>query len=128
MHAFTLCRHNVRETASTQASAHLVAKVKTVEEVRLVCSSTSVFLAAVENATRQRVSHTVRRPTTAAERAHNAMRALQELSALLKYDLSHISGERIVQGSLEDIVNTLEILAAVAKGAQIQGATRRKLL
>ena len=43
------------------------------------------------------------------------------LSLLLSCDLSHISGARIVEGNLEDISNTLELLSALCQGKPLLG-------
>ncbi|KAG2451345.1 hypothetical protein HYH02_003949 [Chlamydomonas schloesseri] len=96
--------------------AGLIARVSTVEEVRVVCSSTGVFVAALEGFLRHRLDDILRNPSSPAERAYNNTRVVEVLSLLLSCDLSHISGARIVEGSLEDISNTLELLAALCQG------------
>lgn len=46
---------------------------------------------------------------------------VEVLSLLLSCDLSHISGARIVEGNLEDISNTLELLSALCQGKPLLG-------
>eukprot|EP00198_Chlamydomonas_reinhardtii_P013052 XP_001702389.1 predicted protein [Chlamydomonas reinhardtii] len=96
--------------------AGLIARVSNVEEVRVVCSSTGVFVAALEGFLRHRLDDILRNPTSPAEQAYNNTRVVEVLSLLLSCDLSHISGARIVEGNLEDISNTLELLSALCQG------------
>lgn len=44
---------------------------------------------------------------------------------MLQFDLSHISGPAVVEGSLEDIVNLLELLYTLSRGAPLQGRWTR---
>ncbi|KAG2485877.1 hypothetical protein HYH03_015460 [Edaphochlamys debaryana] len=101
--------------------AGLVAKVATVEEVRVVCSSTSVFVAALEGFLQHRLEGIHRKPQTPEERAENNDRVVEALGQILSCDLSHISGRRVVEGSTEDISNLLELLSALCQGQPLVG-------
>ncbi|KXZ47384.1 hypothetical protein GPECTOR_35g822 [Gonium pectorale] len=95
--------------------AGLVARVANAEEVRVVCSSTGLFVAALEAFLQHRLEDITRSPATVAERAYNIGKVVDVLSMILSCDLSHISGARIVEGNLEDISNLLELLAALCQ-------------
>ncbi|EFJ50927.1 hypothetical protein VOLCADRAFT_116649 [Volvox carteri f. nagariensis] len=101
--------------------AGLITRVANVEEVRVVCSSSSLLVAALEGFLGRRLENVLRTPETPDERAYNLGIVVNVLSQLLSCDLSHISGERIVEGSIEDIANMLELLAVVCHGKPLQG-------
>ncbi|GIL70262.1 hypothetical protein Vretimale_3533 [Volvox reticuliferus] len=101
--------------------AGLITRVANVEEVRAVCSSSSLLVAALEGFLGRRLEDVLRTPKSPAERAYNINYVVDVLSQLLNCDLSHISGERIVEGSIEDIANILELLAVVCHGRPLQG-------
>ncbi|GIL47507.1 hypothetical protein Vafri_4316 [Volvox africanus] len=101
--------------------AGLITRVANVEEVRAVCSSSLLLVAALEGFLGRRLEDVLRTPKSPAERAYNINYVVDVLSQLLNCDLSHISGERVVEGSIEDIANILELLAVVCHGRPLQG-------
>ncbi|GLI58920.1 hypothetical protein VaNZ11_000704 [Volvox africanus] len=101
--------------------AGLITRVANIEEVRAVCSSSSLLVAALECFLGRRLEDVLRTPKSPAERAYNINYVVDVLSQLLNCDLSHISGERVVEGSIEDIANILELLAVVCHGRPLQG-------
>ncbi|GFR43588.1 hypothetical protein Agub_g4685 [Astrephomene gubernaculifera] len=103
------------------AYAGLVARVASIDEVKVVCSSTGVFVAALEGLLQVRLEDVLRAPSTNAERAYNCNLVVDALSQILDSDLSHISGQRVVEGSIDDISNLLELLAALCQGKPLLG-------
>ncbi|QDZ25740.1 hypothetical protein A3770_18p82580 [Chloropicon primus] len=96
------------------ASAGLVATVRTPNDVRAVCSSTSVLVASYEAVVGEKITGIIRRPANVQERAMNCDAVIHKLQEnVLGTDLRHISGERITQGNLQDTYDLLEILSAL---------------
>lgn len=96
------------------ASAGLVATVRTPNDVRAVCASTSVLVASFEAVVGEKILGITRRPANVLERARNCDLVVSKLQeSVLGTNLEHISGERITQGNLQDIYDLLEILSAL---------------
>ena len=98
------------------AAAGLSSTVQTAADVRAVCASTNIFLAAAEAILGVRLPVATRAPATPAERVETLRMVVRHLSEhVLQADLSHISPERIVQGAQRDVRDLVEILAALAR-------------
>ena len=96
------------------ASAGLVATVRTPNDVRAVCASTSVLVASFEAVVGEKILGITRHPANVLERARNCDLVVSKLQeSVLGTNLEHISGERITQGNLQDIYDLLEILSAL---------------
>ena len=96
------------------ASAGLVATVRTPNDVRAVCASTSVLVASFKAVVGEKILGITRRPANVLERARNCDLVVSKLQeSVLGTNLEHISGERITQGNLQDIYDLLEILSAL---------------
>lgn len=72
-----------------QLFAGLIARVSNVEEVRVVCSSTGVFVAALEGFLRHRLDDILRNPTSPAEQAYNNTRVVRP-SAVARFNPSTV--------------------------------------
>ncbi len=68
----------------------ILARVGSLEEVRVVCSSTSLLVAVLESFLGYRLADVLRSPSTPAERAYNLNLVIQALSLVLDVDLSHM--------------------------------------
>lgn len=98
------------------AAAGLSSTVQTAADVRAVCASTNIFLAAAEAILGVRLPVATRAPATPAERVETLRMVVRHLSEhVLQADLSHISPERIVEGAQRDVRDLVEILAALAR-------------
>mmetsp|Transcript_39096 Transcript_39096/g.110732 ORF Transcript_39096/g.110732 Transcript_39096/m.110732 type:complete len:760 (-) Transcript_39096:44-2323(-) len=96
------------------AAAGLVGTVYTEEDVRVICSQTSLFVAACEAIIRRPMEDINRRPLTDSDRASNNGKVIDIIANILHTDLGHISGQRIAFGDLDDIRNLVEIVAALS--------------
>ena len=98
------------------SAAGLESTVSTSADVRAVCASTTLFLAAAEAILGARLPVATRAPQTDAERVPVLRAVLRHLSEhVLRADLSHVSAERIVAGAHRDIRDLVEILAALSR-------------
>eukprot|EP00891_Asterochloris_glomerata_P008315 jgi/Astpho2/8315/Aster-x1511 len=101
-------------TSRLLGAASLAVTLDSERDVVLACSSTSVLVACTEALLGQKLDGIIRRPITAADRASNIEVIVETLaSQVLHTELTHISGQRVVQGDLTDISNLVEILAAL---------------
>ncbi|GBG72342.1 hypothetical protein CBR_g11920 [Chara braunii] len=73
-------------------------------------SKTSVFVAAAEQGLGHDLPGIIRRPKSTEDREQNCDIVVKEMGSQFHYDLSHISANRIVQGSLVDIRDLVDII------------------
>jgi len=88
----------------------------------VICSQTSVFVAACEAVMGRHLQGINRRPGSDADRAANINEVIWQVAHLLKTDLNHISGQRIALGDMHDIFNLVEIMAALSYLRPAKGA------
>ena len=106
--AVALCNHVL-------ATAGLVATVASVEDVRVVCASTGILVAAFEAILGKPLEGIERQPASAEQRVVNTNALILELQeGVLKTNLEHISGTAVVKGDIEAIRNLLEILSSLS--------------
>ena len=106
--AVALCNHVL-------ATAGLVATVASVEDVRVVCASTGILVAAFEAIVGKPLEGIERQPASAEQRVVNTNALILELQeGVLKTNLEHISGAAVVKGDIEAIRNLLEILSSLS--------------
>ena len=85
-----------------------MATVRTPNDVRAVCASTSVLVASYEAVVGEKIVGITRRPANVEERAKNCDLVIDRLQEnVLGTDLAHISGMRITQGNLQDTYDLL---------------------
>ena len=107
------------------ATAGLRATVASVQDVRVICTSTSLFVAACEALLGRKLGGIERRPTTPEQRAMNIDAVILELQDnVIKTSLSHISGTAVVAGELRPIRDLLELLKLLAGGSKPPTAGR----
>jgi len=101
------------------ATAGLRATVASAQDVRVICTSTSLFVAACEALLGRKLGGIERRPTTPEQRAMNIDAVIVELQDnVIKTSLTHISGTAVVAGELRPIRDLLELLKLLAGGSK----------
>jgi len=100
-------------------TAGLRATVASAQDVRVICTSTSLFVAACEALLGRKLGGIERRPTTPEQRAMNIDAVIVELQDnVIKTSLTHISGTAVVAGELRPIRDLLELLKLLAGGGK----------
>ncbi|KAG1673769.1 hypothetical protein FOA52_002338 [Chlamydomonas sp. UWO 241] len=98
------------------AASGLTTTVTTIDEVCVICASTSLLVAATEVLLGTQLPGVIRHPASSLERTHNLNEVVGAVSQLLGMELSHIDGGRIAQeGSLPDIGDLVEIVATLLR-------------
>lgn len=75
--------------------------------------SSSLFVAVFENLFHMRIVDVVRQPKTTEDQVHNAQLAIDGLSMFIEMDLTHITGQAIVDGNENAISNLVHILLRI---------------